>query len=221
MNIYQEDRYGEHIAPIYDEWYLEFDEAMLKVLVELASGGRVLELGIGTGRVALPLQQRSVDVYGIDASEAMITRLRAKPDGDKKVVLGNFADVAVEGQFSLIYVVFSTFFGLLTQDEQIRCFENVTQHLGPEGAFLIESYVPALKRFNNWQTVRADGAGVNEVRLEASQLDPVSQQIIGQKIVFRKKAADMYRCTDVRNKMDSVIDHAPSWSTRRPADICR
>jgi len=163
------------------------------VLKSFAKGGRALELGIGTGRVALPLQQRGLEVHGIDASEAMIAQLHAKPGGDQiPVTLGNFADVAVEGQFSLIYVVLSTFFVLLTQEEQVRCFENVAHHLEPGRSFVIEAYVPDLRRFDQGQAVRALHADVDEVRLEASLLDPTTQQITGQKIVLTGQGVQLY-----------------------------
>jgi SAM-dependent methyltransferase len=185
MDNYHDETYGERIADVYDEWYPDVDEAMLDTLADLADGGRALELGIGTGRVALPLQARGIEVHGIDASEAMIARLHTKPGGEKiHVTVGNFADIAVEGQYSLIYVVFSTFFALLTQEEQSRCFENVARRLSPKGAFVIEAYVPDFGRFEQGQTVRAIKVGVDEVRLEVSKFDPVNQQVTGQKIVL-------------------------------------
>jgi len=193
MKNHSDETYDKHMAAIYDAWYSDLDDDMLEVLESLAKGGRVLELGIGTGRVALPLQQRGVEVHGIDASEAMIAQLRAKPGGDKiPVTLGSFADIAVDGQFSLIYVVFSTFFVLLTQEEQVRCFENVARHLDPQGLFVIEAYVPDLKRFNQGQAVRAIHVGMDEVRLEASLLDPMNQQVTGQKIVMTGQGIQLY-----------------------------
>ncbi len=117
METYHEETYGERIAEIYDTWYAEYDEAAVATLHEFAQGGRALELGIGTGRIALPLQQMGIEVHGIDASEAMIARLRAKPGGEKiPVIVGNFADVPVDGSYDLIYVLFNTFYGLLTQE---------------------------------------------------------------------------------------------------------
>jgi SAM-dependent methyltransferase len=185
LDNYGQETYGERIAEMYDEWFHEYDEAAIATLVDLAGKGRTLELGIGTGRIALPLAQNGVEVHGIDASEAMVARLRAKPGGERIAVrLGNFADVAVEGQFSLTYVVFNTFFGLLTQDEQIKCFENVTPRLWGGGIFVIEAFVPDLSRFANRQTVRAIDVDPDQVRLEASTLDPVSQQVSGQHIVL-------------------------------------
>jgi SAM-dependent methyltransferase len=193
METYKEDTYGERIAGIYDDWYAEVDGAAVTALRELARGGRALELGIGTGRVALPLQQSGVEVHGIDASEAMVARLRAKPGGeDIAVKLGNFADVAVEGPFALIYVLFNTFFALLTQDEQVRCFENVARRLSADGAFVIEAFVPDLARFDRGQTVRAVRVGDNEVHFEASRLDPIGQQVTSQHIVLTGEGVRLY-----------------------------
>jgi SAM-dependent methyltransferase len=193
MEPYEAETYGERIAGIYDDWYGGFDDATVATLHELAQGGCALELGIGTGRVALPLQQSGVEVHGIDASEAMIARLRAKPGGERITVsLGDFADVAVEGEFSLVYVLFNTFFALLTQDEQVRCFENVARHLSADGAFLLEVFVPDLKRFDGRQTVRAIGIGNDEVRLDISQLDPASQQVTSQHVVLTEDGVRLY-----------------------------
>ena len=193
MEFYGAETYGQRIAGIYDDWYGDFDEDTVATLCELAHSGRALELGIGTGRVALPLQQSGVEVHGIDASEAMVARLRAKPGGEQiPVSQGDFADVAIEGEFSLIYVLFSTFFALLTQDDQVRCFENVARHLGADGAFLIEVFVPDLTRFAGGQNVRAASVGNDEVRLAVSQLDAVSQQVTSQQIALTEEGARLY-----------------------------
>jgi SAM-dependent methyltransferase len=193
MEPYREETYGERFADIYDDWFAEVNDATVATLRELAQGGRALELGIGTGRVALPLQQSGLEVHGIDASEAMVARLRAKPGGERiPVTFGNFSDVAVEGQFSLIYVLINTFFALLSQDEQVRCFENVARHLTAEGVFLIEAFVPDLTRFAGRQTVRARHVDTDQVRLEASQLDPVNQQIMTQIVVLTGHGVRLY-----------------------------
>jgi len=206
MKIHSDEAYGEQMAAIYDDWYSDLDDDMLEVLESLAKGGRALELGIGTGRVALPLQQRGLEVHGIDASEAMIAQLRAKPGGDKiPVTLGNFADVAVSGQFSLIYVVLSTFFVLLTQEEQVRCFENVAKHLDPKGLFVIEAYVPDLRRFDQGQAVRAIHTDVDEVRLEISLFDAMNQQVTGQKVVLAGQGVQLYP-SKVRFAWPSELD---------------
>jgi len=192
-DAYKEDTYGERIAGIYDDWYAGYDEAAIDCLYRLARGGPALELGIGTGRIALPLKQRGVEVHGIDASEAMVARLRLKPGGDQiPVTFGSFADLPVEGQFSLVYVPFNTFYALLTQAEQVRCFQNVARHLRPEGVFVIEAFLPDLTRFTGRQTVRALGIENDEVRLDATQVDPVSQVITSQHIVLTEQGVRLY-----------------------------
>src|SRR5438128_9701461 len=126
MDQYDASTYGQRFAEIYDDWHASYDEAAITTLAELAQGGRALELGIGTGRVALPLAARGVEVHGIDASPAMVARLRAKPGGaDIPVAMGNFTEVPVEGEFSLIFAVLNTFCALLTQEEQVRCVRSV------------------------------------------------------------------------------------------------
>jgi SAM-dependent methyltransferase len=193
MDTYEEGTYGERIAGVYDEWYAGYDDATLATLREFAQGGRALELGIGTGRIALPLQQSGVAVDGIDASAAMIARLRSKPGGDKiAVTLGNFADVAVEGQYALIYVLFNTFFALLTQDEQVRCFQNIARHLSPSGVFVIEAFVPDLTRFQGRQAIRAVDVGVSHVRFDVSEHDPISQQVTSQHVLLTEQGIRLY-----------------------------
>jgi len=143
----------------------------------MVGDGPVLELGIGTGRIALPLVQRGIEVHGVDASEAMVAKLREKPGGDRiKVSMGNFADVGelVDGAFSLVLVVFNTFFGLLTQDDQVRCFQGVAQHLADGGVFLMQAFVPDLTRFDRGQRVEAMDVGADIVHLEVSRLDSVN-----------------------------------------------
>jgi SAM-dependent methyltransferase len=193
MDNYRDDTYGERIANVYDNWYDEYDEATLTTLSEIAQGGSALELGIGTGRVALPLQHSGLRIEGIDSSRAMVDRLHSKPGGKEiPVVMGNFADVAVEGQYSLIYVLVNTFYALLTQEEQVRCFRNVAQHLSPEGSFVIEAFVPDLTRFSGHQSVRIASLDESEVHLDVSQHDPANQQITVQQIVLTEKGVRLY-----------------------------
>jgi len=120
--------------------------ATVEFLARLAGRGRALELGIGTGRIALPLAQRGVHVHGIDLSEEMVARLRAKPGaGDIEVTIGDFATTKVDGTFTLAYLVYNTIQNLTTQDAQVACFENVAAHLEPGGCFVIEVGLPDLK----------------------------------------------------------------------------
>lgn len=134
--------YGDGCAEFYDEIYRAPDRNVIRALSELSSGGRVLELGIGTGRVALSLLAEGFDVSGIEASQAMIERLRAKPNGANiPVHLGNFADVNVEGKYSLIFTLVNTFFLLIFCEEQQRCLENIASHLTENGVFLMEYFI--------------------------------------------------------------------------------
>jgi SAM-dependent methyltransferase len=151
--------FGERVAATYDEssagmFEPRVVEAAVEVLAGLAGGGRALELGIGTGRIALPLARRGVPVHGIDLSRAMVARLRAKPGGEAiGVTIGDFATTRVDGTFSLAYLVFNTIMNLTTQQAQVACFRNVAAHLEPGGCFVIEVRVPELRRLPPGQNV--------------------------------------------------------------------
>jgi SAM-dependent methyltransferase len=172
--------FGEEVAAIYDELSTRGDEtATVAFLGQLAQGGPALELAIGTGRIALPLAARGVVVDGIDISTAMVAKLRAKPGGDQlSVTIGDFADVPVPGTYRLIYVVFNTLFNLLTQDDQVRCFENVATHLTDDGSFVVEAGPPNwLYRLSRDQHVDAEAIEIAEVRLDVLRHDPVTQML--------------------------------------------
>jgi SAM-dependent methyltransferase len=153
MDEYTDATYGDRIADVYDDVYGDLPyagpiETTVEFLRRLAGGGPALELGIGTGRVALPLAESGVALRGIDASEAIVAKLRAKPGGaDLPVTLRSFADFVIDERFSLIYVVFNTFFALRSQDEQVACFRAVARHLREEGVFVMEAFVPDLARY--------------------------------------------------------------------------
>jgi SAM-dependent methyltransferase len=156
---HEEDGYfDERIAARYDESSADmFDprafDPVVDLLVELAGGGRALEFGIGTGRIALPLAARGVPVQGIELSKAMAARLREKPGGDAiGVTIGDFATTSLEGSFSLAYLVFNTIMNLTTQAAQVRCFRNAAAHLEPSGCFVIEVGVPGLQRLPPGET---------------------------------------------------------------------
>ena len=171
--------FGEASAASYDDT-LRGDEAeTVDFLADLAQAGPTLELAIGTGRIALPLASRGIAVDGIDLSQAMIARLRAKPGGDRiPVTVGDFAEVGVPGHYRLIYLIFNTLFNLLTQDDQVRCFENVAAHLTEEGVFVVEAFVPGyLLRLRDNQYVDAEHIDVDEVRLDVGRHDPVTQML--------------------------------------------
>ena len=170
--------FDEAAAEVYDDVSQHGNEMeTVAFLEQLARGGPALELAIGTGRIALPLADRGLSVDGIDFSSAMIAKLRAKPGGAQiAVTMGNFADVAVKDTYRLIYLVFNTLFNLLSQDEQVRCFENVADHLTADGCFVVEAYVPAfLYRLRNNQYVDAEAIRVDEVRLDVLRHDMARQ----------------------------------------------
>jgi SAM-dependent methyltransferase len=152
-------------------------DAAVALLAELADEGPALELAIGTGWIALPLAARGIRVDGIDISEAMVAQLQEKPGGtDIDVAIGNFADVPVPGSYRLIYVVANSLFNLLTQDDQVRCFQNVATHLTDDGVFLIEAGSPDfIYRLPDHQYVHAEAIEVGEVRLDVGRHDPVAQ----------------------------------------------
>jgi SAM-dependent methyltransferase len=180
--------FGERVASVYDEGAAgAFDPAVVTPIVEfladLAGQGGALEFGIGTGRIALPLAGRGVRVAGIDNSEAMVARLRAKPGGeDIEVAIGDFARTRVGGEFSLVYLVFNTIFNLVTQDDQVACFENAAAHLRGGGRFVIETGVPDLQNLPVGQTIipfRADPGGIG-----FDVYDIVTQRFGSQHYVF-------------------------------------
>jgi SAM-dependent methyltransferase len=144
--------FDEPVAATYDETSDPmFDPdvvgSTVDFLAELAGGGRALELGVGTGRIALPLAARGVEVHGIDLSSAMVSRLRAKPGGEGIVVtIGDFATAKVDGTFRIAYLVFNTIMNLTSQAAQVACFRNVAEHLEAGGCFVIEVGIPDLQR---------------------------------------------------------------------------
>jgi len=148
-------------------------------LEHLAGPGPALELGIGTGRIALPLAARGLRVDGIDLSPAMVDQLRTKPGGDRlEVTIGDLADVPVPGTYRLIFVIFNTLFNLLTQEDQVRCFENVAAHLTDDGSFVVEAFVPAfLYRLRDDQYVNAENIQLDEIRLDVLCHDPATQML--------------------------------------------
>lgn len=206
MGAAEDITYGERCAAVYDEWFASADGAAVETLARLARGGRALELGVGTGLVALPLAGRGVEVHGIDASEAMVSRLRAKPGGERiPVTMGDFADVAVEGSFSLVFVVYNTFFALRTQEEQVRCFRNVAERLEPGGAFVLEAFVPDVAGFSRGHNVSVITVAGDRVGLKVSEHDPVGQRIKSQHVVFVNNEVRLYP-VEVRYAWPSELD---------------
>ena len=181
--------FGEDVAERYDDgsWEMfsaEVLEPTVDLLAELARGGRALELGIGTGRVALPLAERGVEVRGIDLSQAMVAKLREKPGGDRiPVEIGDFASTRVDGTFTLAYLVFNTINNLTTQDGQVACFRNAAAHLEPGGCFLIEVGVPQLRRLPPGETFHVFAA--SETHWGFDEYDVANQGLVSHHFTLR------------------------------------
>ena len=185
--------YGDSWAGGYDEHHAAMDpSAAVEFLAGLAGDGRVLELAIGTGRVALPLAGRGIAVEGVDASGEMVARLRAKPGGEAiPVVMGDMAQVPVDGPFRLVYLVFNTLFGLLSRARQADCFRGVARVLGSGGAFVIECFVPDLARFDRGQRVQAVAVTEDSATIEVSRHDAALQRVTSQIITLDAQGVHM------------------------------
>lgn len=198
MSDYDFGFYGATFAQVYDSWYDNRmnPELTASFLASFAQCGRVLELGIGTGRVALALANRGIMVTGVEGSAAMVDALRKKPHGsDLPVTVGNFADVPVTGQFSLVYICFSTIFLLPTQSEQIRCLCNIAQHLAPDGYLVLDAFVPDVTRYANQQCVSLEDINGTRVRLDVARHDPVEQRIESSRVVLGENEVKVYPYT--------------------------
>ena len=171
--------FGDDVAQRLANTQRGDEAAAVAFLERLAGGGPALELAIGAGRIALPLAARGIRVDGIDISTAMVDQLRGKPGGAELTVeIGDFADVPVSDSYRLIFVVWNTLFNLLTQERQVRCFENVAAHLTDDGSFVVEALLPAfLYRLRDHQYVDAEAIGVDEVRLDVARHDPLTQRL--------------------------------------------
>lgn len=162
--------------------------AIVAFLAELAGDGPALELAIGMGRIGLPLAATGIRVDGIDNSPAMIEKLRARPGGDEmSITIDDFANVAVDGMYRLIFLVANTLGNLLTQENQVRCFENVAAHLTDDGVFVVETGMPArFHQLQNDQYVHAGAVDVGYVALDATRHDPVNQTLRESHVILTK-----------------------------------
>ena len=196
MTGYDPTAYGAAIADVYDDLYR--DDAMataaaVRCLRDLAGGGAVLELGIGTGRLALPLAAAGVRVHGVDASREMLDRLAAKPGGsDIDVTMADFSSFEVPGRFALAILAFNTIFALPDQDAQVRCFECVAAHLEPGGCFVVETFVPHPARFSEGQSVRLRTMTPERIALEVARIDPVTQFMYTTQVDLRDDGMHLY-----------------------------
>ncbi len=186
--MHDDGYFDERVAARYDESSVEmFERAavdpVVDFLVALAGSGRALELGIGTGRIALPLAQRGVPVHGIELSNAMAAKLRAKPGGNGiPVTIGDFASTTVDGTFTVAYLVFNTILNLTTQAAQVACFRNVAAHLEPGGCFVVEVEVPGLQRLPAGETFQP--FHVSESRWGFDEYDVANQGLISHHLTI-------------------------------------
>lgn len=182
MKGFGPESFGEYNADGYDRSYGNPSDAETKktveVLANLAAGGTILELAIGTGRIGLPLAALGLSVSGVEASARMVEKLREKPGGDAiDVTIGDMADVGVDGTFNLIYLVFNTLFNLTSQREQVRCIKNVSKHLSEGGSFVIEAYVPDPSQYENGESLKTVHVAIDRVVFEASVHNKASQTV--------------------------------------------
>jgi SAM-dependent methyltransferase len=211
--------YGARWASAYDDRFGGLDPApVVDFLAELADGGRVLELAIGTGRIALPLARRGVAVEGVDASAAMLERLRAKPGGDSiPVTIGDMAEAGVSGPFRLVYLVFNTLFCLLSQARQAECFQNVARVLDPDGMFVIDCFVPDLTRFDRGQRVQTLAVTEDSAIFELSRHDAVQQRVTSQVVTLDGDGIGL-RPVAIRYSWPSELDLMACQAGLRLAD---
>jgi SAM-dependent methyltransferase len=196
MKSYGPETFGQLNAETYDA---EHDAphgaetlAAVQTLFDLAAGGSVLEFAIGTGRIALPLAARGLAVAGIEASPEMVAKLREKPGGAAvPVVVGDMADTRAGGAFDLVFLVFNTLFNLTSQAAQVRCFQNAADHLTDRGVFVIEAFVPEIAAYADGQRTRTVHVTLDQLVVEASLHDPVTQTIRYQYVVTTPRGVRM------------------------------
>ena len=195
MDGYDAATYGDRIADAYDELYPPGPgvEDAVAVLADLAVGGSVLELGVGTGRLALPLAARGVTVEGLDASATMVAKLKAKPGGDRiEVRVADFGRDRLGEGFSVVFVAFNTFFNLAEQSVQVACFANVATALAPGGRFVMEAFVPDLGRFDRGQRTDTTALEAQQVMIDSAIHDPVNQRVRSMHTIIRPDGITMF-----------------------------
>ena len=201
--------YGDKIADVYDELYGDVSPAAIETLASLAgTNGRALELGIGTGRLALPLAAKGIEVHGIDSSLLMTKKLQEKQGGEQiPVTVDDFANVgSVQGgPFDLVFCAFNTFFALLTQEDQLRCFKGVSSILARKGVFVVELFVPDLSRFTKHQPALVGALDEDEVQIEASRHESITQRVSSRLVRISQGHVRVYPI-EIRYAWPSELD---------------
>jgi SAM-dependent methyltransferase len=203
------DHFGRDVAANYDENEAAmFEPAVVEPAVEfladLAAGSPALELAIGTGRIALPLHQRGIEVHGIDLSPAMVEQLRGKPGGDQiPVTIGDIATAPFPGRFGLAFLVFNTIGNLTSQAEQVACFRNVAHHLVPGGHFVIELLMPNLPAVQSGQTTQLFDLSPSHVGVD--EYDAATQSLVSHHF-YRDRESWRYEATPMRYVWPAELD---------------
>lgn len=194
MSEFDPTLYGAGIADDYDDLYADLDTSgAVQRLADLAEGGPVLEFGIGTGRLALPLMERGIEVHGVEASDEMVAKLRTKPLGDRvRVIDGDFCHVEAGADFALVVLAFNTIFALPDQQAQVRCFACAARHLRPGGRFVLEAWVPDIGAFRHNRAVRPRIQRADAISVEVAELDPVHQIMRTTQTVMRNGSVRLY-----------------------------
>jgi SAM-dependent methyltransferase len=212
MTLPQDDPdgwFGAEVAADYDDPDSDMFSAttidpVVDVLAGLAGNRPALEFAIGTGRIALPLAQRGVEVHGIELSRAMVDRLRAKPGGaDIPVTIGDMAHTRVDGEFGVVFLVFNTISNLTSQQDQVDCFRNAAAHLAPGGCFVIENGVPSLRNLPPGQ--EAVPFLISPERVGFDTYRPATQQMVSHHIILTGERPE-YRAVPFRYVWPSELD---------------
>ncbi|MGB8860831.1 MAG: class I SAM-dependent methyltransferase [Ilumatobacteraceae bacterium] len=208
MRGYHDASYGDSFADVYDDWYQGISDidATVATLAALAAGGRVLELGVGTGRLAIPLAATGLEVHGLDTSERMLARLAAKPHGDEvHVHLGSMVHDLPAGPFSMVFAAYNTFFNLLTEADQQACCHTVASRLDDEGSFVVESFVPD-PAHDSASEVAVRSVSADRVVLSVSTSDPAAQRAEGQYVDITEAGGIRLRPWSIRWATPAQLD---------------
>lgn len=209
MDGYRPEMYGDSRRDVYDRWAegrLPAADAELAVLHSLAGSGPVLELGVGTGRVALPIANSGIEVWGIDTSSALLDQLHAKAgrEGAVRTIHGDMASFDLGMRFSLVYCVFSTFLMLATEDAQASCMRCVARHLAPGGAFLLEASRPRPERFQDGSMLRVSSVSLDEVVLTAARYDGQTRRLDYQNIRISNSGTSLHPGVSLLSDVDQL-----------------
>lgn len=208
MHDYEDRHYGDAIADVYDSWYGDITDVdtTVEFLRRFVSDGPVLELGVGTGRLALPLAAAGMEVHGIDVSEAMLDRLRTKdPRGSIRITAGDMVDELPDGPFDLVFVAYNTFFNVRDAERQGQLFSRVAERLAPDGAFVVEAFVPDADRPGG-DSVSIRSMTTEAVVLRADRHDPDAQTIDGQLIEITESGGVRLRPYRIRYAAPAELD---------------